>query len=156
MNIQKYSTVIIVGAISFLLGAIIMHYSAGIAMNHGRSTEDMREMMNTKKEKGTEMHTMDGHQMKGGEMMAHSSSTMNMGDMTMNDMAKMLEGKTGLELEKEFLTGMIPHHQGAVDMARVVLADKTTRPEIRVFAENIIKAQETEIAQMKKWLELKK
>jgi uncharacterized protein (DUF305 family) len=150
MNIQKYSTIIIVGAISFLLGAIIMHYSGRVTMDHGRSMDQMRESMKDKKV--SEMHTMDGHQMKGSEMMAHSSSTMNMGDMTMNDMAKMLEGKTGVALEKEFLTGMIPHHQGAVDMARVVLMDKTTRPEIRAFAENIIKAQETEVAQMKKWL----
>lgn len=79
-------------------------------------------------------------------------TNMNMGDMTMNDMVKMMQGKTGKALEKEFITGMIPHHQGAVDMAKLLLQDKTINPEIRAFAENIIKAQDSEILMMNKWL----
>jgi uncharacterized protein (DUF305 family) len=77
---------------------------------------------------------------------------MNMMDMTMSDMVKMMDGKSGQDLEREFLTGMIPHHQGAVDMAKVLLKDKTISQEIKTFAENIIKAQETEIQMMSKWL----
>jgi uncharacterized protein (DUF305 family) len=71
----------------------------------------------------------------------------------MADMTKGLQGKTGQELEKEFIKEMIPHHQGAVDMARLLLADKTTKPVLRKFAENIIAAQEGEIKQMNIWLE---
>jgi uncharacterized protein (DUF305 family) len=92
------------------------------------------------------------HKMPDGSMMMNDGSAMNMMDMTMTDMVKMMDGKSGQDLEREFLTGMIPHHQGAVDMAKVLLKDKTISQEIKTFAENIIKAQETEIQMMSKWL----
>jgi uncharacterized protein (DUF305 family) len=51
----------------------------------------------------------------------------------------------------DFVRGMIPHHQGAVDMARIVL-EHGTDPDVKKFAEGIIAAQEAEIKWMQDWL----
>lgn len=51
----------------------------------------------------------------------------------------------------DFIKGMIPHHQGAVDNARIVLQFGKD-PDVLKFAQSVIDAQEAEIKWMTEWL----
>ena len=54
--------------------------------------------------------------------------------------------------DRDFVTSMIPHHQGAVNMARALLLYGKD-PALRRLAEGIIADQQTEIELMERWLQ---
>lgn len=59
-------------------------------------------------------------------------------------------GVADANYDLRFIDGMIPHHEGAVTMAKEAL-QKSKRPEIKKLANEIIKAQDKEITQLKQW-----
>ncbi len=99
------------------------------------------------------METTSSHSAKTTTNDSAAMSTMDhsMDDMMM-DMTANMKGKTGDELDHAFLDDMIVHHQGAVDMAKL-LKEGTQRSELQKFADDIITAQTAEITQMKEWNE---
>jgi uncharacterized protein (DUF305 family) len=76
-------------------------------------------------------------------------SNMNHGNMNHGNMMMDL-GPADANFDLRFIDAMIPHHQGAVEMAKEA-QQKSKRPEIKKLAADIIKSQDQEIAEMKQW-----
>lgn len=124
---------IIVAGVALVLGGLIGYVAAG-ERGYGERG-------------GRMMHAEDERY----EAREGKDSRENMGMMSDSSMAGMDHGAMMVASEKEFLAGMIPHHQEAVDTANEVLERGGSTEGIRTLAANIITAQETEIALMKGW-----
>jgi uncharacterized protein (DUF305 family) len=89
---------------------------------------------------------------------ADDMAGMNMGESpadkafmaSMQAMMKDMQAKPTGDADKDFVNMMLPHHQGAVDMAKVEL-HYGKDPMLRDLATAIIAAQEKEIGMMKAW-----
>jgi uncharacterized protein (DUF305 family) len=61
-----------------------------------------------------------------------------------------MQRRSADDINQQFVSGMIPHHQAAVEMAGVVL-EFSSNTELRNMAEAVIREQEREIRQMRDW-----
>jgi uncharacterized protein (DUF305 family) len=90
----------------------------------------------------------------GDKPMAYSSQMGHTMEMSSDQMQAMMMsqdlGAADAEFDLRFINAMIPHHEGAVTMAKDVLS-KSKRPEVKQLAQEIINAQNTEIKQMQQW-----
>ncbi len=64
--------------------------------------------------------------------------------------AKMADAPMTGDPDRDFVAMMEPHHQGAIDMARVELRYGKD-PELRRMSRDIIASQEREIVEMRRW-----
>ena len=73
-------------------------------------------------------------------------------------MVKMMDGMPMMKFtgdaDKDFMSHMRAHHQGAIDMAKVVLANGKDQ-EVKKLAQDIVTAQEKEIVIIDAWLKAK-
>ena len=139
---KNQSIIIIIGLVVVIIGAAAYSFNTksadySIGMNMG-------------------MHSEDGvpagmHRMPDGSLMRNPSIPADQDDSHMGMMGGMDHSMMMVKSEREFLEGMIPHHQEAVDTAKEVIARGGSTPEIKKLAEDIIVAQEKEIAMMKEW-----
>jgi uncharacterized protein (DUF305 family) len=98
--------------------------------------------------------TRDAMDMGGGAAMgsmgadeAHKALEAGMAAMA----ADMGRGMQATDIDVAFVCGMIPHHQGAIDMAKAEL-QYGDDPWAKEMAQKVIDAQTKEIADMKEWL----
>lgn len=88
----------------------------------------------------------------GMEGMDHGSSSSDMPGMMSDDQMAALEKSTGDEFAREFLTMMIAHHEGAIEMAKTEVKDGKYADAV-ALAKKIQKDQAAEIATMKSLLQ---
>lgn len=97
----------------------------------------------------TQQDEIDQMQQFVNDLPATNSSMMD--DNEMSAMKSDVEDlSTADEFDKAFIAAMIPHHQSAVEMAEEVL-ESGESVDVRRLAQNVISAQQKEIAQMEKW-----
>lgn len=126
---MKNKQPLLYGVVGLLIGVIITWATATIAVNNNNT--GMMRMM-------------------GMRTSTNSQGMMNDDDMTMGQMMDSLQGKSGDDFDKIFLSEMIMHHQGAINMANLAKTN-AKHQEVKDMANDILTAQSKEIDQMQTW-----
>ncbi|MCX8529284.1 MAG: DUF305 domain-containing protein [Rhodoluna sp.] len=129
---------------------MIPHHKQAVAMSalaptHTDNDDLLGLAANIKAAQQPEIEQMTGWiTASGSQVDTHHSMAMD-GMLTETEMAS-LEAATGAEFDRLYLSGMIKHHQGAIDMLSMI--SSSTNPEVVTLRENIRKTQTAEIKQM--------
>ena len=126
---------------------------ADVALDQSTSSVEVRQLaVDIKAAQDPEIETMRGWlEAWGAPQAAPSGMEHDSGMMADTDMGALADAE-GAEFDRMWLTMMIEHHEGAITMAQDVLAT-TEDDEVKAMAEDIITAQEAEIATMQALLE---
>jgi len=140
------------------IDAMVAHHQAAIDMSLPADTNAMRPELRDFARKVIEDQFREVELMKGWRRQWYPGKPQVPTIMVMPGMRTSLKGMEsdpmkalkGAEYDRMYVDMMIPHHEGAVALAREALA-KSQRPEIRELAQRIIDAQQREIEMMNRW-----
>ena len=139
------------------IDAMVPHHQGAIAMaevalknaQHAEIKDLSRNIVSTQQAEIEELKSIKK------EEFGTSNVPMEMSQEQMRGMGMMMDPQELARSEpfdRAFIDAMIPHHQSAIEMAKVAY-EKSENPRIKKLAENIVSAQQAEIEQMKGWRE---
>jgi uncharacterized protein (DUF305 family) len=120
---------------------------AEIASGSDQSIKAMaQKMLDDQQKEVAELNTfLSGHAAHGGGEGFHKNAMARMNNSNMN-----MESPGSVD--RQFVTMMIPHHQGAIDMSKAYIKSGAHEPQLKTMANNIIASQQKEITELQKWL----
>lgn len=139
---------------AMFLQMMIPHHEQAVEMSilaetNSSNPEVLALAARIKAAQGPEIELMTKLLTDAGQAMMMDHSMGDSGMMSMDEMTA-LAAATGNEFDVLFLSGMIAHHEGAIDMTNPVTDSENI--EVKKLAENIITSQTAEIAEMTKLL----
>ena len=149
-----------VADVEFMQGMIAHHaqaiYMSRMAEAHGASPKLLRLANKIDQSQVAEIRIMQGW-LRNNEQVAPDTGswrTMTMAGMLTEDQLKQLDAAKGVEFDRAFLTLMIQHHEGALQMVKDLFATPRAGQEVdvNVFANDVVTVQTAEIGAMRQML----
>jgi uncharacterized protein (DUF305 family) len=121
---------------------------ADVALENDTASADVKALATQiKGAQAPEIQTMQGWLAQWGASESAGPMDHGSGGMMSDDDMSSLMGSSGAEFDQMWLTMMIEHHEGAIEMAQDVL-DTTANPDVEKLATAVVEGQEAEIATM--------
>jgi uncharacterized protein (DUF305 family) len=149
-----------VADVEFMQGMIAHHaqaiYMSRMAEAHGANPRVLRLATKIDQSQVAEIRIMQDWLRRNGQVAPDTSSwhTMMMAGMLTTEQLAKLDAATGAAFDREFLTGMIQHHDGALQMVKDLFATPRAGQEVdvNVFANDVVVVQTAEIGVMRQML----
>ena len=149
-----------VADVEFMQGMIAHHsqaiYMSRMAEAHGANPRVLKLANKIDQSQVAEIRIMQEWLRANGQFAPDTSSgrTMKMAGMLTEEQLKALDAASGVEFDRAFLTLMIQHHEGALQMVKDLFATPRAGQEVdvNVFANDVVTVQTAEIGIMRQML----
>jgi uncharacterized protein (DUF305 family) len=149
-----------VADVQFMQGMIAHHaqaiYMSRMAEAHRANPRVLRLATKIDQSQVAEIRIMQQWLLSNGQTAPDTSSwrTMKMAGMLTDEQLKTMDAATGVDFDRAFLTLMIQHHEGALQMVKDLFASPGAGQEVdvNVFANDVVSVQTAEIGAMRAML----